>query len=96
VLTPDEQDRWRHIEADLAGEPRLARRYRKLTAIRIGVGLPVRTCLFWLLGGLTGVVVLIAGSLAKADDLVVAGTAVLIATVLISGGLLIATGLRTD
>jgi Protein of unknown function (DUF3040) len=96
VLSRDEQDRWRHIEAELAREPQLARLSAKLTAISNGAGLPTRTYLFWLLGGLTGLVAVITGSVTHTDGLITAGVGVFIATVLVSGVLLIAIGLRTD
>lgn len=96
MLSRDEQDRWRHIEAELAGERRLARLSMRLTAISNGAGLPTRTCVFWLLGGLTGLVIVIAGGVTHTDGLVMAGVGVFIATVVVSGVLLIAIGLRTD
>jgi hypothetical protein len=94
VLSRDEQDRWRHIEADLAREPRLVRLSTKLAAMNVWVGLPTKTCVFWLLGGLTGLSAVIAGSLTETDDLVLAGVGVFIATVLVSGVLLIMASLR--
>jgi hypothetical protein len=96
VLSGDEQDRWRRIERDLAGDRRLVRLAGKLTTRHIGPGLPVRTCLFWLLGGLTGAAGLVAGSLTHTGGLVAAGVAVLVVTVLVAGVLLIAVGMTDD
>jgi hypothetical protein len=92
-LSDDEHDRWRHIEAELAGERRLVGLSRRLATS--GPGLPVRTCLCWLLGGLTGMIALIAGNVTHTSGLVTAGVGVLIATVVVSGALLIVIGVRS-
>ncbi len=91
-LSGDEQDRWREVAAELAQERRLVSLSRKLAFVGVGVGLPVRTCLFWLVGGLTGLGILLAGGLSHSHALVIAGVDVLIATVLIAGVLLVVLG----
>lgn len=96
ALSGDEQDVWRHIETELAGERRLATLSRRLTAVNVGVGLPTKTCLCWLVGGLAGLVVFLAGTLSGTHGLIMAGVGVLIATVLIAGVSLIGVGLADD
>lgn len=96
MLSGDEQDRWRRIEAELAGEPRLVGLNRKLLAMHGGSPLLMKVCLIWLVGGIAGAVALTAGSLAHVQNLLVAGVGLLVATLLVAGVLLIAVGLRTD
>jgi hypothetical protein len=96
ALSEDEQDVWRHIESELAGERRLAALSRRLTAVSAGVGLPTKTFLFWLVGGVAGLVVFLAGTVSGTHNLIVAGVGVLIATVLIAGVSLIGVGLADD
>jgi hypothetical protein len=92
-LSENEQERWREVTAELARERRLVGLSRRLATAGLGMGLPVRTCVFWIIGGLTGLAILITGSVSGTHSLVVAGVDVLIATVLIAGVLLIGLGI---
>jgi hypothetical protein len=90
VLSGEEQERWREVEAELARDRRLVGLARRLASV--GVGLPVKTCVLWLVGGITGLILVIAGDAQGHRELVAAGLDVLIGTVLVAGVLLIVIG----
>lgn len=92
-LSPSEQRRWRELEAELARDRRLARVSRRLTA-GPGGGVPRWTSVAWVAGGGLGLLVAVLGAVLHKTVLDTAAIAVLTATVLLTGSVLIVAGVR--
>ena len=92
-LSSSEQRRWRELEAQLAKDRRLARVSRRLTAGYRG-GVPRWTSAVWVAGGGLGLLAAILGASLHSRPLDIAGLAVLTATTVLTGGVLIVAGVR--
>jgi hypothetical protein len=92
-LSASEQRRWCELETQLAKDRRLARASRRLTAGPRG-GVPRWTSAVWVAGGGIGLLAAVFGAVLHSRVLDTAGLAVLAATVLLTGGVLIVAGIR--
>ena len=92
-LSESERRHWLELEALLARDRRLARVSRRLT-VGPGPGVPRWTSAVWVAGGGLGLLAAILGAVLHRAMLDTAGIAVLTATTLLTGGVLIVTGVR--
>ena len=92
-LSESEQRRWLELEAQLSRDRRLTRVSRRLMA-GPGPGVPRWTSAVWVAGGGLGLLVAILGAVLHSAVLDTTGIAVLTATTLLTGGVLIVTGIR--